>query len=251
MKTIGLIGGMTWESTLEYYRIINRVVRETIGGLHSARIAMHSFDFAEIATLQGEGDWEELTKLMIAAAQRLEGAGADFLAICCNTMHKVADYVQKDIRIPLLHIVDATARQIKANGLKRVGLLGTKATMEEDFYVARLVDMHELEVITPNERERELADNVIYDELCRGNVNLSSREKFVGIMRNFAANGAEGIILGCTEIHLLIDQDDISTPVFDTTAIHAISAARSALELEDSHYSQSDTTGSKFPRAEP
>jgi aspartate racemase len=238
MKTIGLIGGMTWESTLEYYRIINRVVRETVGGLHSARIAMHSFDFAELATLQGKGDWEEITKLMIGAALRLEEAGVDLLVICANTIHKIAGQIQKDIHVPLLHIADATARQIKTMGLKRVGLLGTKATMEEDFYVARLVNVHGLEVITPNERERELVDNVIYDELCRGSANLSSREKFVGIMRNLAANGAEGIILGCTEIHLLIDRDDISIPVFDTTAIHAISAARFALGLEDTIVNQ-------------
>jgi len=234
MKTIGLIGGMSWESTLEYYRIINHIVRETAGGLHSARIAMHSFDFAEIATLQGEGDWGEITKLMIGAALRLEEAGADLLVICANTMHKIAGQIQKDIHVPLLHIADATAQQIKTRGFKRVGLLGTKATMEEDFYIARLVNMHGLEVITPNERERQLVDDVVYDELCRGQVNLSAREKFVGIMRNLAADGAEGIILGCTEIHLLIDQEDISIPVFDTTAIHARSAARFALELEDS-----------------
>ncbi|MHC4170334.1 MAG: aspartate/glutamate racemase family protein [Planctomycetota bacterium] len=235
MKTIGLIGGMSWESSLEYYRIINQVVRETLGGLHSARIEMHSFDFAEIATLQDEGDWEEITKLVIAAALRLEAAGVDLLVICTNTMHKIAGQVQKDIHVPLLHIADATAREIKARGLKRVGLLGTRATMEEDFYIGRLVNAHQLDVITPNERQRELVDNVIYDELCRGQVNLSSREKFIGIMRNLAANGAEGIILGCTEIDLLIDQQDIRTPVFDTTAIHARSAARFALELEDSH----------------
>jgi len=239
MKTIGLIGGMSWESTLEYYRTINQVVREKLEGLHCARIVMNSLDFAQIAALQGEGNWEELTKLMIGAGRRLEGAGADFLVICCNTMHKVAAYVQKDVHVPLLHIADATAQEIKTKGLERVGLLGTKATMEEDFYVARLVDIHGLEVTTPNERERELVDNVIYDELCRGNVNLSSREKFVGIMRNLAANGAEGIILGCTEIHLLIDQQDISTPVFDTTEIHARSAAHFALELEDPLYSPS------------
>ena len=234
MKTIGLIGGMSWESTLEYYRIMNQVVRETGGGLHSARIAMHSFDFAELATLQDKGDWEEITRLMIGAALRLEEAGADLLVICANTMHKIAGQIQKDVHVPLLHVADATAQEIKTRGFKRVGLIGTKATMEEDFYIGRLVNMHGLEVITPNERERELLDNVIYDELCRGNVNLSSSEKFVGIMRNLAADGAEGIILGCTEIHLLIDQEDISTPVFDTTAIHARSAARFALELEDS-----------------
>jgi len=222
---------MSWESSLEYYRVINQVVREELGGLHCARIVMHSFDFAQIATLQDEGDWEELTKLIIGAARGLEGAGADFLVICCNTMHKVADYVQKDVHIPLLHIADAAAEEIKARGFKKVGLLGTKATMEEDFYTGRLVNRHGLEVITPNERERQLVDDVVYDELCHGEVNLSSREKFVGIIRNLAANGGEGIILGCTEIHLLIDQQDIRIPVFDTTSIHAKSAARFALEL--------------------
>jgi len=233
MKTIGLIGGMSWESTLVYYRIINQVVRETLGGLHSARIEMHSFDFAEIATLQDEGDWQGIAKLLIVAAQNLENAGADLLVICTNTMHKVAGTVQKDVSVPLLHIADATAQEIKARGLNRVGLLGTRATMEEDFYIGRLIDRHGLDVITPNEQQRELIDKVIYNELCRGAVDPASREKFVEIMRNLIAGGAEGIILGCTEIGLLIDQQDIRTPVFDTTAIHAGSAARLALEIED------------------
>ena len=221
---------MSWESTLEYYRVINQAVREELGGLHSARIVMHSFDLAEIATLQGEGDWEEATKLMIGAARKLERIGADFLVICCNTMYKVADYIQKDVRIPLLHIADATAEEIKVRGLKKVGLLGTRATMEEDFYTGRLADKHGLEVITPSECERELIEDVIYDELCRGQVNMSSREKFIGIIQNLSAAGAEGIILGCTEIHMLVDQQDVRTPVFDTTEIHARAAAQFALE---------------------
>jgi len=224
---------MSWESTLVYYRIINQVVRETLGGLHSARIEMHSFDFAEIATLQDEGDWQGIAKLLIVAAQNLENAGADLLVICTNTMHKVAGTVQKDVSVPLLHIADATAQEIKARGLNRVGLLGTRATMEEDFYIGRLIDRHGLDVITPNEQQRELIDKVIYNELCRGAVDPASREKFVEIMRNLIAGGAEGIILGCTEIGLLIDQQDIRTPVFDTTAIHAGSAARLALEIKD------------------
>jgi len=224
---------MSWESTLVYYRIINQVVRETLGGLHSARIEMHSFDFVEIATLQDEGDWQGIAKLLIVAAQNLENAGADLLVICTNTMHKVAGTVQKDVNVPLLHIADATAQEIKARGLNRVGLLGTRATMEEDFYIGRLIDRHGLDVITPNEQQRELIDKVIYNELCRGAVDPASREKFVEIMRNLIAGGAEGIILGCTEIGLLIDQQDIRTPVFDTTAIHAGSAARLALEIED------------------
>lgn len=233
MKTIGLIGGMSWESTLAYYRIINQTVRETLGGLHSARIAMHSFDFAEIATLQDEGDWAEITKLVIAAARRLEEAGVDILVICTNTMHKIAELVQKEVHIPLLHIADATAQEVKAKGLNRVGLLGTRATMEEDFYIGRLTDRYGLNVITPNEQQHELIDKVIYNELCRGQVNPTAKEQFVEIMCNLTADGAEGIILGCTEIGLLIDQQDVRTPVFDTTVIHAISAARFAMELED------------------
>ena len=221
---------MSWESSLEYYRIINQLVRERHGGLHSARIVMHSFDFAEVATLQNEGDWDEITKLMIGAAQRLEKAGADFLVICTNTMHKVADAVQKDIRVPLLHIADATAEEIKSRGLEKVGLMGTRFTMEEDFYKERLIGRHGLEVMIPDEHERQIINDVIYNELCRGEVAQSSRDKYGKIMQNLAANGSEGIILGCTEIGLLVDQGDVQVPVFDTTAIHAKSAARYALE---------------------
>lgn len=230
MKTTGLIGGMSWESSLEYYRIINQLVRERLRGLHSARIVMHSFDFAEVATLQNEGDWDEAARLMIGAAQRLERAGADFLVICTNTMHKVADAVQKDIRVPLLHIADATAEEIKSRGLEKVGLMGTRFTMEEDFYKERLIGRHGLEVMIPDECERQIVNNVIYNELCRGEVTQSSRDKYGQIMQNLVANGSEGIILGCTEIGLLVDQGDVQVPVFDTTAIHAKSAARYALE---------------------
>lgn len=231
MKTTGLIGGMSWESSLEYYRIINQLVRERHGGLHSARIVMHSFDFAEIATLQNEGDWDEIIKLMIGAAQKLEKAGADFLVICTNTMHKVADVVQKDIRVPLLHIADATAEEIKSRGLKKVGLIGTRLTMEEDFYKERLIGRYGLKVMIPDEHERQIVNDVIYNELCRGEVKQSSRDKYGKIMQNLVASGSEGIILGCTEIGLLVDQQDVQVPVFDTTAIHAKSAARYALEL--------------------
>ncbi len=230
MKTIGLIGGMSWESSLEYYRVINQVVRETLGGLHCARIVMHSFDFAEIAALQAEGDWEQLTNLTIGAARRLEEAGADFLVICCNTMHKVADYVQKDVRVPLLHIVDATAREVRERELKKVGLLGTKVTMEEDFYKERLIGKHNLEVMIPDERQRQIANEIVFGELCRGEMSRSSRRELSGIMRNLAANGAAGIILGCTEFGLLVDPKDVQVPVFDTTTIHAKSAAMFALE---------------------
>ena len=221
---------MSWESSLEYYRVINQIARETLGGLHCARIVMHSFDFAQIAALQAEGDWEQLTKLMTAAARSLEGAGADFLVICCNTMHKVAARVQKDVRVPLLHIVDATAQEVRKRELRKVGLLGTKITMEEDFYKERLIGKHNLEVMIPDERQRQITNEIVFGELCRGEMAQSSRQKLSGIMQNLAANGAEGIILGCTEIGLLVDLQDVQVPVFDTTTIHAKAAALRALE---------------------
>ena len=221
---------MSWESSLEYYRVINQVVRERLGGLHCARIVMHSVDFAEIAALQGEGDWEELARLMIGAAQSLENAGAEFLVICCNTMHKVADYVQKDVRVPLLHIVDTTARKVRERELIKVGLIGTKITMEEDFFRDRLVGKGNLEVMTPDEHERQIVNGVVFNELCRGKITQSARQQMVGIMQNLVANGAEGIILGCTELGLLIRPQDVRVPVFDTTTIHAKAAAMFALE---------------------
>ena len=230
MKTIGLIGGMSWESSREYYRVINQVVREKLGGLHCARIVMHSVDFAQIAALQDEGDWDELTKLMVDAARRLEGGGADFLVICCNTMHKVADCVQEDVRIPLLHIVDATAQEVRERELRKVGLLGTKVTMEEEFYKERLIGKHNLEVMIPDERRRQIVNEIVFGELCRGKMTQSSRQELSGIIRNLAASGAEGIILGCTEIGLLIDPQDVQVPVFNTTTIHAKAAAVFALE---------------------
>lgn len=229
MKTIGLIGGMSWESSLEYYRIINETVREQLGGLHSARILMYSFDFAEIAELQDVGNWDQTAKLITLAAQKLKKAGADVLLICTNTMHKVADEVQENVEIPLLHIADAAAEEIKARGLKKVGLLGTRFTMEDDFYRERLVKKHGFETIVPDGRERQIVNQVIYNELCCGRVKQASKEKFRRIMQNLDENGAEGIILGCTEICLLVDQRDAEIPLFDTTTIHAISAARFAL----------------------
>ena len=230
MKTIGLIGGMSWESSLEYYRIINEFVRDKLGGLHSAKIVMVSFDFTEIAALQDEGNWDAAAQLLIGAAQRLEQAGADALVICSNTMHKVADQVQKNVAVPLLHIADATAEDIKTMGLRRVGLLGTTFTMEESFYRKKLVDEHGLKVILPEEDERTIVNHVIYDELCRGQITPSSKETFCRIMQNLVANGAEGIILGCTEIGLLVNQQDVLIPLFDTTVIHAKAAAQFALE---------------------
>jgi aspartate racemase len=230
MKTIGLIGGMSWESSLEYYRIINEYVRNKLGGLHSAKLIMVSFDFAEIAALQHEGNWDAATKFLTDEAQKLEQTGAEVLIICTNTMHKVADQVQKNVAVPLLHIADATAEEIKARGLKTVGLLGTKFTMEQSFYKERLAAKHGLEVIVPEENERHIVDRVIYDELCCGQVAPSSKETFYTIMDNLVAHGAKGIILGCTEISLLVGQQDVQFPVFDTTKIHAEAAARFALQ---------------------
>ena len=230
MKTIGLIGGMSWESSIEYYRIINETVRDKLGGFHSARSIMYSVDFAEIETLQQQGRWEEATELMITAARRVEDGGADFVIICTNTMHKMADDVQKQINIPLLHIADATAERIKAQGLGRIGLLGTKFTMEEDFYRGRLVEKHGLDVIIPDEQGREIVHRVIYDELCLGETKPSSKAQYVSIMENLVGDGAEGIILGCTEISLLVGQEDSPVPLFDTTRIHAVAAVEFALE---------------------
>ena len=230
MKTIGLIGGMSWESSQEYYRIINETVEETMGGLHSAKSLMYSFDFEEIEKLQHQGDWDKLAELMIQAAKDLEKGGADFIIICTNTMHKMADEVQKNIQIPLLHIADAAAERIKKKGVNKIGLLGTKFTMEEDFYKDRLMDKYEIEVIIPNEQERQIVHEVIYNELCLGKINLSSKKQFKEIIQNLISAGAEGIILGCTEIPLLIKQEDVEVPLFDTTTIHAKAAVKNALE---------------------
>jgi len=230
MKTIGLIGGLSWQSSLEYYRIINELVRDKLGGLHSAKIVLHSFDLAEMAALQEKGDWARAAQLMIEAVIGLENAGADVLIICTNTMHKVADEMQRSIKIPLLHIADAAAEKIKEAGLKKVGLLGTRFTMEDDFWKARLARRHDLEVIIPDKDERQMIDRTIYRELCVGQVNPSSKEKLCAIIRNLIAQGAEGIVLGCTEIYLLLGQRDVEVPLFDTTQIHAESAVRFALE---------------------
>jgi aspartate racemase len=229
MKTIGLIGGMSWESSIEYYRIINELVRERLGGLHSAKSVIYSVDFAEIETLQREGRWEEATRFMVEAARRVERGGADFLLLCTNTMHKMADRVQEQIGIPLLHIADATAAKIKARGLRRIGLLGTMFTMEGDFYRGRLVDRHGLEVMIPAARERGIVHGVIYDELVVGKIIPSSKMQYLDIIRGLVRDGAEGIILGCTEIGILVGQKDVEVPVFDTTLIHAGAAVEYAL----------------------
>lgn len=229
MKTMGLIGGMSWESSLEYYRIINETVKEKLGGLHSAKCIMYSVDFDEVEKLQHHGKWEEATALMIDAAQRIEKAGADFVIICTNTMHKMAGDVQNSIQIPLLHIADVTADKVKEKGMKKVGLLGTRFTMEEDFYKGRLVEKHGIQVIIPDEEERQIVHNILYDELCLGEIKQISKDKFKEIIDHLAAKGAEGIILGCTEIPLIVLQKDYDLPLFDTTAIHAKAAVEYAL----------------------
>jgi aspartate racemase len=236
MKTIGLLGGMSWESSLEYYRIINEAVKARLGGLHSAKSIMYSFDFAEIEALQRQGDWQTATERMIEAAQSIERGGADFLLICANTMHKMADEVQACISIPLLHIADPTAEAIRAQGLRRVGLLGTRFTMEEPFYRGRLLSGHGLEVIVPGEAERETVHRVIYDELCQGIIRPESRDAYNSVIQSLAEQGAEAVILGCTEIGLLVRQEDSPVPLFDTTRLHAEAAVAYALQELQSIY---------------
>jgi aspartate racemase len=229
MKIIGLIGGMSWESSLEYYRIINERIREKLEGLHSAKSLMYSVDFEEVEKLQRLGKWGEATELMIDAAKKLERGGADFIVICTNTMHKMAEEMQQKIQIPILHIADSTAEKIKAAGYKKIGLLGTKFTMEENFYKGRLIEKYNLEVLIPDEAERQFVHDVIYKELCLGIVQQNSKNRFKTIIENLSNNGAEAVILGCTEIPLLIKQEDVAVPLFDTTRIHAESAVDFAL----------------------
>ncbi len=232
MKTIGLIGGMSWESSLEYYRMINKLVKKELGEPHSAELIMYSVDFAEYEELQHQGNWGALTAKMIELAKKVEAAGADIILICTNTMHKMAAEVEENINIPLLHIADAAAAAIKAEKIEEVALLGTKFTMEEDFYKKRLKDEHGIEVIIPDKRDREIVHNVIYKELISGLIKDESREKFKEIIKKLKKRGAEGVVLGCTEIPLLIKDKDSPIPVFDTSAIHAAKAVEFALKLE-------------------
>jgi len=229
MKTIGLIGGMSWESSIEYYRIINQTVNKRLGGVHSAKSLMYSFDFADIEALQREGDWDQMTQEMINAAQTLEQGGANILVICTNTMHLMADEVQSTVDIPLLHIADAAAQAIKAQDIDTVGLLGTRFTMEGDFYRMRLEEKHGLKVLIPPETEREIVHRVIYEELVKGEIRDSSQNAYIKIIEGLHARGAQGVILGCTEIPLLVKQSDVSIPIFDTTTIHAQAAVDWAL----------------------
>jgi aspartate racemase len=230
MKTIGLIGGMSWESTVPYYRLVNEAVARRLGGLHSAKVLLASVDFAEVEAMQSSGDWAAAGLLLADSARSLERAGADFLVVCTNTMHKVADAIEGAVGIPLLHIADATAAEVKAQGIGKVGLLGTRFTMEQDFYKARLLGRHGIEAIVPGEADRGIVHRVIYDELCLGKVLSPSREEYRRIIRGLVGQGAQGIVLACTEIPMLVGAADSPVPVFDTTALHARRAAEWALD---------------------
>lgn len=229
MKTIGMLGGMSWESTVTYYQIINTAVKERLGGFHSAKCLLHSVDFAEIEAYQSQGDWDRAGELLGEAAAGLERAGADFLLICTNTMHKVAPQIAGHLSIPILHIAEATADELEAHGIRTVGLLGTKYTMQQDFYKNKLLGRG-VQVLTPEEGEMELINSVIFDELCKGVVSETSKAAYLSTIARLAEHGAQGVILGCTEIGLLVSQEDTSVPLFDTAYIHASRAAKLALE---------------------
>jgi aspartate racemase len=230
MKTIGLLGGMSWESSAEYYRIINQEVGRRLGGNHSAKCLMYSFDFSEIEELQKDGDWDEATARMIAAARFLQDGGADFLVICTNTMHKMADDIEKSTGLPVLHIADAAAAQILRGGQRTIGLLGTAFTMEEPFYRERLTRRHGLKVLIPGKEDRQAVHRVIYEELVRGKILPASRERYRRIIESLSAGGAEAVLLACTEIGLLVKEGDSPIPLYDTTLIHATAAAELALK---------------------
>lgn len=229
MKTIGLIGGMSWESTVVYYQLLNRGARERLGGLHSAKLLLWSFDFADIEAMQAKGDWDGATNAMIDAARALERGGADCVIICTNTMHKMADAVQQSVEIPLIHIADATAMAIKASGGKKPLLLATRYTMEQDFYKGHLRDRHGVETMVPDEVGRALVHDIIYSELCQGIIRKDSKKAYLEIIQRAQQQGADGVIFGCTEVGLLIAQADFALPAFDTTALHAEAALDFAL----------------------
>ena len=229
MKTIGMIGGMSWESSIEYYRIVNQAVRKKLGGLHSAKSIMYSVEFAEIEELQHQNQWDKLAEIMVEAGRSLERGGADFVIICTNTMHKLYDKVQQSIKIPMLNIADATAENIKSDGIDRIALLGTRFTMEENFYKGRLVEKYGLEVMIPSPDQMETVHRVIYDELCAGIIKPDSKHRYAAIIQDMVAEGAGGVILGCTEIGLLVKPEDSPVPLFDTTEIHARAAVDYAL----------------------
>jgi len=229
MKTIGLIGGMSWESTVEYYRIINQEVGRRLGGLHSAKILMYSVDFGELEPLMRNGKWDEIGARIGGIAKTLESGGADIILLCTNTVHKVATWIESAITVPFIHIADATGEEVSRKGLKKAGLLGTRYTMEEDFYRGRLTENFSLSVIIPPDEKRGIVNNVIFDELCKGVINRSSKDQFIEVISELVARGAEGVILGCTEIPMLITEADSAVPLFDTTSIHALRAVEFAL----------------------
>ena len=230
MKTVGLLGGMSWESTVGYYRVINEGVKAQLGGLHSAKIALYSVDFEPIEKLQHQGDWDGTAAILSDAARNVQAAGAEVLLICTNTMHKVAPQVEDAIDIPILHIADATAEVLLDQGIKTVGLLGTGFTMEQDFYKGRLSEKYGLNVLIPNQSDRSIVHRVIYDELCLGKIESDSKNEYLRVIQALADDGAEAVILGCTEIGMLVQQDDTEVPLLDTTAIHAQKAVEFALK---------------------
>ena len=229
MKTIGLLGGMSWESTASYYQALNQGVKSELGGLHSARICLYSVDFAEIESLQHQGQWQKTAEILTDAAQKVEAGGADFLLICTNTMHKVANEIEAGIAIPILHIADATAEALLADGCNKVGLLGTGFTMREDFYKQRLQDKFGIEVLVPEEAEQQQVHNIIYEELCRGEIREDSRQVYLDAIDRLEQQGAQAVILGCTEIALLVQQEHTQVSLYDTTALHAAKAIEWAL----------------------
>ena len=232
MRTIGLIGGMSWESSAEYYRIINQEVNRRLGGVRSAQCLMYSVDFEDIKRLQHEGDWDSLAEAMRKAALRLERGGADFIVLCTNTMHRGADAISSAVNLPLLHIADPTADRIRAAGFHRIGLLGTAFTMEQDFYKGRLLERHGLDVIVPDEADRRIVHEIIYKELVLGIVSPESRQAYREIIARLVERGAQAVILGCTEIMLLVSPEDSAVPLFDTTTIHAVAAVDEALKSD-------------------
>ena len=230
MKTIGLLGGMSWESTVTYYQTINQLVKQQLGGFHSAKILLYSVDFDPIEKLQDKGDWAGAAEILTEAAMNLEKGGADFLLICTNTMHRVAPQIEESLIIPVLHIADATAEELKKKSVNKVGLLGTAFTMEQDFYKGRLRDKHGLNVITPDQEDRNLVHDVIYNELCMGKFNENSKDAYLQIIEKLGESGAEAVILGCTEIALLVGREKTSIPMFDTAKIHAQKSVELALD---------------------
>lgn len=229
MKTIGIIGGMSWESTATYYQKLNQGIKQSKGGLHSAKIILNSVDFAQIEALQRSGDWQANGDILSQAAQSIERAGADFILIATNTMHKVAQQIEQSVAIPLLHIADATGEELRQQGITRVGLLGTAFTMEQDFYKQRLTDKFGIEVVVPNGVQRQLVHSIIYDELCQGEIHRRSKDDFLTIIDDLFAAGAQGVILGCTEIGLLVEQQDTQVPLYDTVELHVNAAVSEVL----------------------